>query len=322
MPAAGRPRNALRLRRAGGAGTPPGAFAAVGRRPSATPRVRSDVRAGAGHQPRQPRRAWKHPEPFHAGPAAPQPDRARHEPRARAARASMRSMPRRRRRGTPSHHACATSPAALEPAAEFVQPSPYVPRLAALRELARPSFAPGRPLADAAIELMQRIHAEFRLCGAEHRCRHAAGRGPGEQRGVCQDFAHLMIGCDAFVRPAGALCQRLSADARPGGGAAMLGADASHAWLQVWCPGTPGVPADGWLDLDPTNTSFPARPRARRRRPRLRRRHAVARRHPRRRAAHPDGGRGNDGAGRAGRAVRRNGPVSCFSGLQGMKTRP
>ena len=37
----------------------------------------------------------------------------------------------------------------------------------------------------------------------------------------------------------------------------MLGADASHAWAQVWCPGTPGVPAEGagagWLDLDPTN---------------------------------------------------------------------
>jgi transglutaminase-like putative cysteine protease len=38
----------------------------------------------------------------------------------------------------------------------------------------------------------------------------------------------------------------------------MVGADASHAWVQVWCPGTPGVPADGWLDLDPTNDLVPA----------------------------------------------------------------
>jgi transglutaminase-like putative cysteine protease len=40
-------------------------------------------------------------------------------------------------------------------------------------------------------------------------------------------------------------------------GRAMQGADASHAWVQVWCPGTPGVPADGWLDLDPTNNLVP-----------------------------------------------------------------
>jgi transglutaminase-like putative cysteine protease len=40
--------------------------------------------------------------------------------------------------------------------------------------------------------------------------------------------------------------------------AMMVGADASHAWVQVYCPGTPGVPSDGWLDLDPTNDVVPA----------------------------------------------------------------
>ena len=44
----------------------------------------------------------------------------------------------------------------------------------------------------------------------------------------------------------------------PAGGPAMVGADASHAWVQAWCPGTPGVPADGWLDLDPTNDLIPS----------------------------------------------------------------
>ena len=44
----------------------------------------------------------------------------------------------------------------------------------------------------------------------------------------------------------------------PPGQPAWLGADASHAWVQVWCPDTPGVPADGWLDLDPTNRLVPA----------------------------------------------------------------
>jgi transglutaminase-like putative cysteine protease len=37
----------------------------------------------------------------------------------------------------------------------------------------------------------------------------------------------------------------------------MQGAEASHAWVQAWCPGTVGVPADGWLDLDPTNGLVP-----------------------------------------------------------------
>ena len=67
----------------------------------------------------------------------------------------------------------------------------------------------------------------------------------------------------------------------------MLGADASHAWVQVYCPGTPGVPADGWLDLDPTNDLVPGTGHVRLARgPRLRRRDAAARRHPRRRPAH------------------------------------
>jgi transglutaminase-like putative cysteine protease len=43
----------------------------------------------------------------------------------------------------------------------------------------------------------------------------------------------------------------------PENDATMLGADASHAWVQVWCPGTTGVPDDGWLDLDPTNDLVP-----------------------------------------------------------------
>ena len=43
----------------------------------------------------------------------------------------------------------------------------------------------------------------------------------------------------------------------PAGVPPLIGADASHAWVQVWVPGTPGVPGDGWLDLDPTNDMMP-----------------------------------------------------------------
>jgi transglutaminase-like putative cysteine protease len=43
----------------------------------------------------------------------------------------------------------------------------------------------------------------------------------------------------------------------PEDGALMQGSDASHAWVQAWCPGTAGMPDDGWLDLDPTNAVVP-----------------------------------------------------------------
>jgi len=74
---------------------------------------------------------------------------------------------------------------------------------------------------------------------------------------VCQDFAHLMAGVMRMLGlPARYVSGYLLTHA-PEGGAQMQGADASHAWVQVWCPGTPGVPDDGWLDLDPTNDLVP-----------------------------------------------------------------
>ena len=79
-----------------------------------------------------------------------------------------------------------------------------------------------------------------------------------QRAGVCQDFAHLLIGA---CRLHGLAARYVSGYLRtepPAGQPALLGADASHAWVQVWCPGTSGVPADGWLDLDPTNCLVPA----------------------------------------------------------------
>ena len=147
------------------------------------------------------------------------------------------------------------------PAAEFAQPSPYVPRLAALKTWAAPSLAAGRPVAGVALELMHRVHAEF-----EYRSQSTAVDTPldeafARRRGVCQDFAHLLAGgLRAFGLPARYVSGYLLTHA-PGDGHALLGADASHAWVQVWCPGTPGVPAEGpdagWLDLDPTNDLVP-----------------------------------------------------------------
>jgi transglutaminase-like putative cysteine protease len=147
--------------------------------------------------------------------------------------------------------------AAYEPASQFAVPSPYVPRLAALRQWAAPSFAPGRPVAVAAIDLMARLHREFTYRSESTTLDTPLAEVLARREGVCQDFAHLMIGA---LRMHGLAARYVSGylltssvhdDAR------MLGADASHAWLAVWCPQADSAQAS-WLELDPTNNLLPA----------------------------------------------------------------
>lgn len=155
--------------------------------------------------------------------------------------------------------------AAYEPAVEFALPSPYVPRLPALCAYALPSFLPGMPVAAGALNLMQRLHADFVYESDSTEVDTPLAQVLEQRRGVCQDFAHLLIGGLRMLGlPARYVSGYLLTHAPGGasaGGAAMLGADASHAWAQVWCPGTPGVPGEGpgagWLSLDPTNNLVP-----------------------------------------------------------------
>jgi len=151
--------------------------------------------------------------------------------------------------------------ARFRPEVEFAMPSPYVPRLEVLRDYTAPSLPAGRPLAEAALDLMHRIHADFAYDSESTDIDTPLAQVVEHRRGVCQDFAHLMAGAlRMWGLPARYVSGYLLTHA-PEGGAAMLGADASHAWVQVWCPGTPGVPAEGpgagWLDLDPTNDLVP-----------------------------------------------------------------
>ncbi len=149
----------------------------------------------------------------------------------------------------------------FEPQMEFALPSPYVPRLAVLRDYALGCFTPGRPVAAGAIALMQRIHADFDYKSLSTDVDTPLAEVWLHKRGVCQDFAHLMAGAMRMLGlPARYVSGYLLTHA-PEDGAQMQGADASHAWVQAWCPGTPGVPAEGpgagWLDLDPTNNLLP-----------------------------------------------------------------
>jgi transglutaminase-like putative cysteine protease len=133
-------------------------------------------------------------------------------------------------------------------AAEFIHESPLVPLDEALRDYGAKSFTTGRPILEAARELTTRIKADFEYHpGATDISTplHEVFEG---KAGVCQDFAHLMI---AACRAHGIAAAYVSGYIRTVSSkeeAALRGADASHAWVAVWCGETAG-----WVHLDPTN---------------------------------------------------------------------
>lgn len=148
----------------------------------------------------------------------------------------------------------------FEPAIEYAMPTFYVPRLTELRDYAAPSLRPGRPMAEVAIELMQRVHADFAYESESTEVDTPLLKAFQQRRGVCQDFAHLMAGMLRMfglpVRYVSGYLLTTPPEGRAADAAPMLGADASHAWVQAWCPDTEGVDG-GWLDLDPTNDLVP-----------------------------------------------------------------
>jgi transglutaminase-like putative cysteine protease len=136
------------------------------------------------------------------------------------------------------------------PAAEFVFASSYVPRARELGHYARASFTPGQPLVQSAIDLMHRIHADFRYRPATTEISTPVLATFRARTGVCQDFSHVMIGC---LRSIGLSARYVSGYLVTGtpGRKRPIGADASHAWVSVFCP------VLGWVDLDPTNDAIP-----------------------------------------------------------------
>ncbi|HEY0200349.1 MAG TPA: transglutaminase family protein [Burkholderiaceae bacterium] len=144
---------------------------------------------------------------------------------------------------------------AWDSAAEFVFPSPYVPRHDDFLAYARPSFAPGVPLLLAARDLMQRIHTEFTYASQSTEVNTPAREALAQRRGVCQDFAHIMIAClRAQGLPARYVSGYLLTNPPPGQ-PRLVGSDASHAWVSVYLPHENGQGM--WYDLDPTNNRAP-----------------------------------------------------------------
>ena len=117
---------------------------------------------------------------------------------------------------------------------------------------ARPDFTPGRPILEAAAALMERIHAEFDFNPAATDVATPVSEVMTKKAGVCQDFAHLMLAC---LRSLGLPARYVSGylETRPPEGQQRLtGADASHAWVSIFCGETAG-----WVDADPTNNLLP-----------------------------------------------------------------
>jgi transglutaminase-like putative cysteine protease len=142
--------------------------------------------------------------------------------------------------------------AAYDPAAEFVFTSPYVPRHEDFIAYARPSFDAGRPLVDAAAELMERIHHDFEYETEATDVSTPALEAMALRKGVCQDFAHVMLAC---LRSLGLPARYVSGyllTHPPAGQPRLVGSDASHAWVSVYLPG-PRAATGHWIDLDPTN---------------------------------------------------------------------
>ena len=143
------------------------------------------------------------------------------------------------------------TPAAIE-ACQYIYDSPFIRRSPALAEYARASFLPNRPLLSAAMDLTLRIRKEFKYTPKVTTIATSLDEILKNRHGVCQDFSHLQIGClRSLGLPARYVSGYLDTDPPPGK-PKLVGADASHAWISVYCP------TFGWADFDPTNGVQPA----------------------------------------------------------------
>lgn len=128
----------------------------------------------------------------------------------------------------------------------FALPSPRLPVLPAVADYAHDSFAPGRPVDEAAVDLIRRIHRDFRYVAGSTTVGSTVTELLERGTGVCQDFAHLAV---AGLRAMGLAARYVSGyleTTPPPGKERLVGADASHAWAAVFT-------GDAWLDVDPTN---------------------------------------------------------------------
>lgn len=117
----------------------------------------------------------------------------------------------------------------------------------ALFELVSTAFWPGRPIVEATVAFCTQIFETFVFDSSFTEVSTPLDSVLVERRGVCQDFAHLAVGCLRTLGLAARYVSGYIETEPPPGEPKLIGVDASHAWCSVW------IPDHGWLDFDPTN---------------------------------------------------------------------
>jgi transglutaminase-like putative cysteine protease len=165
------------------------------------------------------------------------------EPRARAALAA----PRGSWEAVRARLSALDAPPLVEPA-EFLFDSPHVERSRELADYAVKSFTARRAILESALDLARRIHKDFKFDRTATSVSTPLKQVLKQRNGVCQDFAHLMIGCLRSIGLAARYVSGYLLTAPPPGRPRLIGADASHAWASLYCG-----ERVGWIDIDPTN---------------------------------------------------------------------
>lgn len=132
-------------------------------------------------------------------------------------------------------------------AVDFTLATKKVDIPAAVREYTEVSFAPGRPIGEALVELMHRVHEDFTYKSGSTTLSTTVAQLMERRTGVCQDFSHVMIAGLRSLGLAGRYVSGYLATRPPPGKPRLVGADATHAWVGCWVPGL------DWIYLDPTN---------------------------------------------------------------------
>ncbi len=136
-------------------------------------------------------------------------------------------------------------------AREFLLNSPMIRASQSLQSFAQNCFSPQKPFLTAVMDLTHKIFTEFEFDSSVTSIATPLEEVLALKQGVCQDFAHLAIGC---LRSLGYCARYVSGYLEtlpPPGQQRLVGADASHAWFAVYSPG------EGWFEFDPTNDSVP-----------------------------------------------------------------
>jgi len=139
------------------------------------------------------------------------------------------------------------SSATLVEPAQYLFESPHVECFRELASYAAPCFPRARPIFEAVRDLTRRIHADFKFDPKATSVSTPLREVLTNRHGVCQDFAHLMIGCLRSLGLAARYVSGYILTTPPPGRPRLVGADASHAWVSAYCG------AAGWVELDPTN---------------------------------------------------------------------